>query len=331
MDLELSTTRRESQVLHLKESRKNGYPLNSPSLNERKKPQQPPSAYFCRKTAYVRALATLLLIVLSPVTLASMALVRLTSRGPMIFRQVRVGKNGKEFNVLKIRTMYRDAESASGPVLCQPRDSRITPVGRILRFLHMDELPQLINVIRGEMCLVGPRPERPEIIAKHRLDEIVPGFNERTMVLPGVTGLAQVNLPADQGADCVKAKVQLDLEYIATANANLDLRILLCTAMRMLGVRHGQAVRLFGLRRTVRAGISSEYENIGTQSHVIYRPLVSHASPAPVTPPAHVTFDEGGEASASSSIESPRCNAENKNGAAKKRAASSATSSRRPR
>jgi lipopolysaccharide/colanic/teichoic acid biosynthesis glycosyltransferase len=199
----------------------------------------------------MRLIAGLLLIACAPVMLLAMLLVCLSSPGPALFRQKRLGKDGKLFDVLKIRTMYRDAEKLSGPVLCQPGDSRITPMGRLLRFLHLDELPQLINVIRGEMCLVGPRPERPEIIARHGLNEIVPDFVERTKVLPGVTGLAQINLPADLSAECVIPKVRLDLEYIHSANAGLDLRILLCTAMRMVGIRHGRAVRLFGLNRTV--------------------------------------------------------------------------------
>jgi lipopolysaccharide/colanic/teichoic acid biosynthesis glycosyltransferase len=207
--------------------------------------------YFLRKALWMRILAGLLLVVCGPVMLLAMLLVCLTSPGPALFRQSRLGKDGKLFDVLKIRTMHRDAEKLSGPVLCQPGDSRITPMGRLLRFLHLDELPQLINVIRGEMCLVGPRPERPEIIARNGLDEIVPDFAKRTWVLPGVTGLAQINLPADQSAECVIPKVKLDLEYIHSASAGLDLRILLCTAMRMVGIRHGRAVRLFGLNRAV--------------------------------------------------------------------------------
>jgi lipopolysaccharide/colanic/teichoic acid biosynthesis glycosyltransferase len=213
--------------------------------------------YFARKAIWMRLVAGLLLVAFSPIILLCMLLVRLTSPGPALFRQTRLGKNGKQFGIFKIRTMYCDAEDLSGPVLCRPGDSRITPIGRLMRFLHLDELPQLINVVRGEMCLVGPRPERPAIIASHRLNEIVPGFAERTKVLPGVTGLAQINLPADQTAACFIPKVQLDLEYIATSSANLDLRILLCTAMRMLGVRHGRAVRLFGLIRLAPADPAS--------------------------------------------------------------------------
>lgn len=207
--------------------------------------------YFQRKTAVMRLLGILLLIVFLPLMLVCLALVRLTSRGPAIYHQMRYGKDQRPFKLYKIRTMYAGCENVSGPMLCQPGDSRVTPVGRVLRFLHLDELPQLINVARGEMCLVGPRPERPEIIERHKLKEVVPGFEERTKVLPGVTGLAQINLPADLTAESVIPKVQLDLGYIETATAALDFRILLCTALRMSGVRHGRAVRLLGLERNV--------------------------------------------------------------------------------
>lgn len=205
--------------------------------------------YFEWKRIWMRLLAALLLVGMSPIMLLTVILVRITSSGPAFFRQTRLGKDGKRFEVIKIRTMYIDAEKLSGPALCMPRDSRITPVGRLLRFLHLDELPQLINVVRGEMCLVGPRPERPAIIARHRLNEIVPGFSERTKVLPGVTGLAQINLPPDQSPECVIPKVKLDLEYISTASLSMDVRILLCTAMRMVGIRHGRAAKLLRLYR----------------------------------------------------------------------------------
>jgi len=210
-------------------------------------------AYFAKKRLVASIVGVLLLALFGPMILLLMLLVRLTSHGPAIFRQRRLGKEGLEFDVYKIRTMYVDAEILSGPKLAQPGDSRITPVGRLLRFLHLDELPQLVNVARGEMCLVGPRPERPEIIELNKLNAI-PGFRERTKVLPGVTGLAQINLKADQTTDCVVPKVLMDLKYIETASFSLDLRILLCTAMRMFGVRHGRAVKMFGLFRKVSLG-----------------------------------------------------------------------------
>lgn len=208
--------------------------------------------FFARKSLWGRPLGAILLVLFSPLILLLMLLVRLTSPGPAVFRQKRVGRHGREFEIVKIRTMHRDAEAVSGPKLCQPGDSRMTPVGRLLRALHLDELPQLVNVMRGEMSIVGPRPERPEIIARNKLLEKVPGFDQRTKVLPGVTGLAQINLPSDVDAESVIPKVQLDLEYIRTASIGLELRILLCTALRMLGVRHGYAVNFLGLSRPTR-------------------------------------------------------------------------------
>lgn len=205
--------------------------------------------YFDRKRLAVRVLGLALLIVAAPVIAILCVLIRLSSRGSAIFRQVRIGKDGKPYQIYKLRTMRADAESLTGPVWCSSNDSRVTPLGRALRYLHLDELPQLWNVVRGEMDLIGPRPERPEIIAAEKLADRVGDYASRLRVLPGVTGLAQINLPADQTIDCVQRKVALDMEYINTASLGLDLRILACTAFRMLGVRHGIAVRFFGLSR----------------------------------------------------------------------------------
>jgi lipopolysaccharide/colanic/teichoic acid biosynthesis glycosyltransferase len=192
-----------------------------------------------------RAVGLVLLIVSLPVTFVLLALVRLTSPGAAIYRQRRVGKDGAEFWLYKIRTMYHNIEAISGPQWSRPNDDRITPVGRALRFLHLDELPQLLNVARGEMSLIGPRPERPEFVA--HLEQLVPGYKERLKVLPGITGLAQINLPADDSLESVHKKVIIDCQYIEKGNAYLDLRILLCTALRMLGIRHGRAPRWLGI------------------------------------------------------------------------------------
>ncbi|MDC0937228.1 sugar transferase [Pirellulales bacterium] len=207
-------------------------------------------SYIAIKQRVIWLVGLVFLILCSPLIVCLFVLVRLTSPGPALYRQQRLGKNGKVFDVLKIRTMRKDAEN-EGAQLSKPGDARVTAVGRVLRALHLDELPQLINVARGEMCLVGPRPERPEIIAKNDLRRTVPGFTERTLVLPGITGLAQINLPADVTAACVIPKVQLDLEYIRSASLALDLRILLCTALRMVGIRHGRAVAWLSLGRPV--------------------------------------------------------------------------------
>jgi lipopolysaccharide/colanic/teichoic acid biosynthesis glycosyltransferase len=189
------------------------------------------SGYFARKVWPSRIVGAVLLVLASPIILLLVLLVRLTSSGPGIYRQVRTGRHGSDFNMYKVRTMYDGAEAVSGPVWCRPGDSRITPIGKVLRLLHLDELPQLINVARGEMDLIGPRPERPEFVA--RLARSIPNYHARLQVLPGVTGLAQVNLPPDESLDSVRSKLVLDCTYIREANASLDLRILLC-AVRWL-------------------------------------------------------------------------------------------------
>ena len=205
------------------------------------------SGYFARKKLFVRILGLLLLVLFLPVISLVMLAVRLTSPGPALFRQKRTGKGGSEFTMYKIRTMHQNAERTSGPVWCGPADIRITRCGRMLRFLHLDELPQLFNIVRGEMGLIGPRPERPEFVEE--LVKEIRGFAERLVVLPGVTGLAQINLPPDETTDCVRRKLALDLEYIKTASWGLDFRILLCTALRMIGIRHGRAVQWLRLKR----------------------------------------------------------------------------------
>jgi lipopolysaccharide/colanic/teichoic acid biosynthesis glycosyltransferase len=132
-----------------------------------------PAGYFDRRSKHLasRLLAGLLFVLGLPIMLGAMLLVRLTSPGPAIYRQARVGKGGKTFVMYKIRSMGRHAEAASGPVWTKRRDPRITPVGRCIRLFHLDELPQLINVLKGEMSLVGPRPERPEFV-RHLVREV---------------------------------------------------------------------------------------------------------------------------------------------------------------
>jgi lipopolysaccharide/colanic/teichoic acid biosynthesis glycosyltransferase len=150
------------------------------------------------------------------------------------------------FTIYKIRSMRVDSEARTGPIwTTSSRDPRITPVGRILRATHLDELPQLINVLRGEMALVGPRPERPEF-AEALADEI-PGYLNRLHVLPGVTGLAQVNLPPDSDLNSVRRKLVLDIKYIVNASLLLDLRIFVATLLPLVGISSGFATRLVKL------------------------------------------------------------------------------------
>jgi lipopolysaccharide/colanic/teichoic acid biosynthesis glycosyltransferase len=180
-------------------------------------------------------LAAGLLVASLPVVLGCMLLVRATSRGPAIYSQTRVGRGGRVFTLYKIRTMRHDCERQTGPRWSPPNDPRITLVGRVLRKLHLDELPQLWNVIRGDMSLIGPRPERPEIVA--RLREAVPGYDRRHAVKPGITGYAQVHLPPDTCLRSVKNKLVYDLYYIRHRCARMELYILLATGMKLLGLK----------------------------------------------------------------------------------------------
>lgn len=171
--------------------------------------------------------------------------VKLTSAGPVFYTQTRVGLNGRTFRIIKIRTMRADAEAASGIRWAQKGDRRVTPVGRVLRATHVDELPQLLNVLLGHMSLVGPRPERPEVIAAKGLNHLVPGYRLRLNVKPGVTGLAQVQLPADTDVTSVRYKLAYDLYYVAHTGLWLDLRLLAATGLKALGAGPRALRRLF--------------------------------------------------------------------------------------
>jgi lipopolysaccharide/colanic/teichoic acid biosynthesis glycosyltransferase len=208
-----------------------------------------PSGYFRRKAVFDRLLAALLLVPVLLVIGLLVVLVRLTSRGPAIYRQSRVGKDGRIYPMLKIRTMRVDAESHTGAVWTLHDDPRITPVGKVLRKLHLDEFPQLLNVLRGEMSLIGPRPERPEFV--HVLEKEIPEYCDRLLVSPGITGLAQINLPPDSDLDSVRRKLVLDFAYIQEASSLLDLRILFCTLLRAMGLSGSYAMRLCRLQRQV--------------------------------------------------------------------------------
>ncbi len=202
------------------------------------------SPYFRWKWLLDRAFGLLLLVPGLPLIGLCVLLVRWTSRGPGLFRQVRVGKDGRDFVMYKIRTMIANAELGTGAVWAKQQDPRITPVGRVLRRLHLDELPQLFNVVRGEMSLVGPRPERPEFVEV--LGEEIPGYLDRLLVAPGVTGLAQINLPPDTDFDSVRKKLVVDLDYVRSASLRVDLAIIACTAVRLF------AVSPRGLRKILR-------------------------------------------------------------------------------
>ncbi|MEO6808161.1 MAG: sugar transferase, partial [Isosphaeraceae bacterium] len=168
-----------------------------------------------------------------------------TSRGPAIYRQKRLGRDGQPFMIYKIRSMTHDCERHTGPRWATANDSRVTPVGVILRRTHLDELPQLWNVLRGEMSLIGPRPERPEFAGP--LEQALPNYRDRVRIRPGITGLAQVQLPADSDLESVRHKLACDLLYIDRMNPTLDLRILAATLTKVLGVSFATSVALLKL------------------------------------------------------------------------------------
>ncbi|MGE5280664.1 MAG: exopolysaccharide biosynthesis polyprenyl glycosylphosphotransferase [Deltaproteobacteria bacterium] len=172
------------------------------------------------------------LVISLPILLAAVAAIRLTSRGPVFFLQKRVGKDGLVFDMLKLRTMVVNAEKESGPVWAAQNDPRVTPVGRFLRKSRIDEIPQLVNVLKGQMSIIGPRPERPEFVDK--LSVQIGDYNKRLDVRPGITGLAQVSQDYDTTLRDVRRKVKFDLLYIKRMCFLTDLRILLSTVAVVL-------------------------------------------------------------------------------------------------
>ncbi|KAA5546361.1 sugar transferase [Roseiconus nitratireducens] len=203
--------------------------------------------YFRRKYQVERVLSTVMLFAVAPLILLLIVLVRLTSKGAGLYRQRRVGLHGETFDVFKLRTMRADAEADGVLRWSTKGDSRITPLGAILRKTHLDELPQLWNVAKGEMSLTGPRPERPEICEK--LAQKIDGYYDRTAVKPGITGIAQINLEPDRTIDDVRRKQCLDLHYIENAGLWLDLRMVMATVMRMVGIRGTTVMRWMKLCR----------------------------------------------------------------------------------
>jgi len=169
-------------------------------------------------------LAILGLAIVSPVVILAALMIKLNSPGPIIYRQNRVGKKGKVFKIYKLRTMRIDAEKYTGAVWARKNDSRVTSVGRFLRKTHVDEIPQLINVIKGEMSIVGPRPERPEMVRD--LKKVICDYERRLDVKPGITGLAQVLHKYDETIDDVRKKVKYDLLYINKMCLWIEMRIL---------------------------------------------------------------------------------------------------------
>jgi putative colanic acid biosynthesis UDP-glucose lipid carrier transferase len=182
------------------------------------------------KAAEDYALALVFITLTSPLLLLIALGVKLSSPGPVFYRQERVTWNGQRFHMLKFRTMPTDAEAASGPVWARQGERRATPFGALLRRTSLDELPQFINVLRGEMSLVGPRPERPEFVARFR--QQIPGYMQKHLVKAGITGWAQVN--DLRGDSDLTQRIQYDLYYIDNWSLWFDLRILVLTLWHIL-------------------------------------------------------------------------------------------------
>jgi lipopolysaccharide/colanic/teichoic acid biosynthesis glycosyltransferase len=216
------------------------------------------------KVAADFVLASLLTLPALPIVILAALLVKLTSRGPAFYTQRRLGRNGRPFSIIKLRTMIHNCESLTGPRWSMPGDPRVTPLGWLLRKSHLDELPQLLNVLRGQMSLVGPRPERPEFVPE--LERALPSYRQRLNVRPGVTGLAQVQLPPDTDLESVRRKLAHDLYYVRHLSPWLDLRLLACTACYAAGI----PFRL--LSRLLRVPASTEIERS-------MRDLVPEAAP----------------------------------------------------
>jgi exopolysaccharide biosynthesis polyprenyl glycosylphosphotransferase len=164
------------------------------------------------------------LVLCAPIILLTALLIKLTSKGPIFYTQVRVGKDAEHFKIFKFRTMKVDAEKATGPVWASKNDNRLIPCGKFIRKAHIDEIPQFVNVIMGDMSIIGPRPERPVFVEKFK--EEIFDYSKRLYVKPGITGLAQVCHHYDDSIDDVRKKIKYDILYIKKMCFWTDINIL---------------------------------------------------------------------------------------------------------
>jgi sugar transferase (PEP-CTERM system associated) len=190
------------------------------------------------QAVYSVLVAAILLLIAAPIMVVVGILVKLTSPGPMLYGQTRMGLDDKPFTVYKFRSMRQDAEARTGAVWASKNDPRITPIGKWLRKLRLDELPQLFNVLRGDMSIVGPRPERPEFT--RTLSQKIPFYRQRTCVKPGVTGWAQINHKYGDTIEDTIAKLEYDLYYIKHISFSLDMYIVFSTVKIVLLGRGAQ-------------------------------------------------------------------------------------------
>ena len=179
------------------------------------------------KRAFDLVAAVICFVISLPVMALTALLIKIESPGPVIFKQVRVGEHGRTFNIYKFRSMRQDAEKGSGPIWAGSNDARVTRVGKVIRKIRVDELPQLINVLKGDMSFVGPRPERPFFVDK--LKEVIPYYEIRSVVKPGITGWAQIKYPYGASVEDAVEKLQYDIYYIKNMSPFLDILIFFWT------------------------------------------------------------------------------------------------------
>jgi len=177
-------------------------------------------------------ISSVILIALFPFWLLIAIAIKLDSKGPVFYKQERVGKDDKQFTIYKFRSMVHEAESKTGPRWAERKDPRITRVGRLFRKLRLDEVPQFFNVLKGEMSLIGPRPERPYFVEKFKRE--IPFYARRLGVKPGITGWAQIKGEYDTSMDNVKTKLQYDLFYLENMSLRMDLKVIINTIYVML-------------------------------------------------------------------------------------------------
>jgi lipopolysaccharide/colanic/teichoic acid biosynthesis glycosyltransferase len=239
--------------------------IPSSRVSSRNSTKEYPSLYIYLKTALDSVFALILLSLSLPILLVAAILVKVSSRGPVIFTQIRVGRGGQNYKIYKLRTMSHDCEKLSGPKWSTAGDTRITPVGRLLRRTHIDELPQLWNVLRGEMCLIGPRPERPEFVDV--LAEKLPHYRDRLLVKPGMTGLAQVQLPPDTDLASVRRKLACDLYYVHHVSPLMDLQVFFGTAFYLAGIPFALTRAIF--RMPSSELVESLYRGMGANKEAV--------------------------------------------------------------
>ncbi len=196
-------------------------PINFKEISDKK------NEYESFRRCFDLVFSICLLILTAPLSIMVAILVKLSSPGPVLHKQQRLTLNGKRFTMYKFRTMRKNAENLTGAVWAKKMDPRVTKLGRLLRKTRLDEIPQLVNIINGDMTLIGPRPERPEMAAK--LEKHFPNFSRRLEVKAGLTGLAQVSNGYASDIKSYSKKLAMDLDYIENKSLSLDLQIILKT------------------------------------------------------------------------------------------------------